>query len=206
MPSRNSIKSYIEGGYYHLYNRGVEKRQIFMDDQDYRVFLSYLKLYLLSPDPEDFNQKIHKDLSTTIDLVAYCLMPNHFHLLVRQHTAKGIEEFMRCINIKYAMYFNKRHDRTGGLFQDAYKAVLIQNDEYLMHLSRYIHCNPALMMPNIIQYPYSSYHYYLTESPPWLKPHSVKELFTNEEAYRQFINLTDIGPLAVLHNLAIDSE
>jgi len=186
MPSKNSIKTYVEGGFYHLYNRGVEKRQIFMDDQDYQVFISLLKLYLIKPNLEGLNYKPHKDLSDKIDLVCYCLMPNHFHLLVHQSIATGIEELMRSINIKYAMYFNKRHQRIGGLFQGAYKAVLIKNDEYLTHLSRYIHQNPLGIGASLV-YPYSSYKYFLSEPPQWLKPKPVLELFGDMNSYRSFV-------------------
>ena len=114
MPSKNIIKIYLENGYYHIYNRGVEKRKIFLDDQDYRVFLSYLKIYL-SPKDESVNEiknndskienkeKIISEIYTLnnffgkIELISFVLMPNHFHLELRQKNKKEIESFMRSL-------------------------------------------------------------------------------------------------------------
>ena len=98
MPRKNSLKTYIKDGYYHIYNRGVEKRIIFEDEQDYKVFLSYLKYSLLPPPkPEDIKTiftlqglpfkgipRMPKNFQGKMELLAYCLMPNHFHLLVKQ--------------------------------------------------------------------------------------------------------------------------
>src|SRR3990167_3190444 len=98
MPPKNSIKEYESGAYYHIYNRGVEKRPIFLDGQDYKVFLSYLKLYLSDPDLQGRTLKISpsrlvKNYSDQIDLLCYCLMPNHFHLLIKQRLTFSIKEF-----------------------------------------------------------------------------------------------------------------
>lgn len=165
MPSRNSIKEYLAGGYYHIYNRGVEKRLIYMDEQDYRVFLGYLKLYLSPPGPFT---KAHKDLSQSLELKAYCLMPNHFHLLLRQHEERGIESFARCVLTAYVTYFNRRHDRVGSLFQDSYKAVRLMSDEQLYQVEQYIHLNPSNLIDDVARYPYSSLRW--RERPPrWLK-------------------------------------
>lgn len=153
MPSKNSIKQYVAGGYYHIYNRGVERRVVFMDDRDYRTFLGYLKLYLSPTDPWT---RPHKDLSQEIELVAYCLMPNHFHLLVRQVSERGIESLMRCLMSGYVQYFNHRHKRVGSLFQDSYKAVRMVGDGQLRQVERYIHENPQRSGQDAIKYPYSS--------------------------------------------------
>jgi putative transposase len=166
MPSKNRIKQYVAGAYYHLYNRGVEKRRVFLDDQDYRVFLSYLKLYLSPPELTD---RPHLDLSRDIELASYCLMPNHFHLLVRQHTERGISDLMRCVIVSYVRYFNKRYERVGSLFQDVYKAVRITSDEQLYQVERYIHLNPEPLIENVADYPYSSLRWQL-QPPTWLKP------------------------------------
>lgn len=166
MPSRNSIKQYLSDTYYHLYNRGVEKRGVFMDDHDFGVFLGYLKLYLSIPGPLS---KPHKDLSDQVALAAYCLMPNHFHLLVRQVDQRGIESLMWCVLTSYVRYFNRRHDRVGSLFQDTYKAVQVRNDEQLHQVEQYIHQNPAPLVANVAKYPYSSL-FWGDRSPEWLKP------------------------------------
>ncbi len=203
MPSRNTIKQYQEGGYYHIYNRGVEKRDIFMDDQDYRVFLGYLKLYL-DPDQKKRPDNL-PELSKEIDLLAYCLMPNHFHLLVRQNTAEGITKLMKSIGTKYAMYFNTRHNRVGSLFQGTYKAVLAESDEQIMHLTRYIHLNPQTIRLSYLRYPYSSYRYFvLGHAPRWLKHIDVLSLFSGSMEFSDFHEglIRDSKPL--LGNLVID--
>lgn len=161
MPSKNSRKTYVSGGFYHIYNRGVEKRNIFEDKQDYGVFLSYLKVYLTPKDIDKLQNtlsdskvpwiekdKVIKQLrlnnfSDEIKLLVYCLMPNHFHLLVHQKSADGIDRLMNSLNTRYVVYFNKKHKRVGPLYQGVYKAVLVKTDEQLTHLSAYIHRNPA---------------------------------------------------------------
>ncbi|MDB5179092.1 MAG: hypothetical protein JWN01_1035 [Patescibacteria group bacterium] len=165
MPSRNSIKQYVAGDYYHLYNRGVEKRRVFMDDRDYRAFMGYLKQYLLPAEPW---ARPHKDLSDQIELAAYCLMPNHFHLLVRQMSERGIESLMRCLSTSYVRYFNHRYDRIGSLFQDSYKAVRMRDDEQLYQAEQYIHQNPKVLIADVKRYPYSSL-YWQANAPGWLQ-------------------------------------
>ncbi len=142
MPSKNTVKTYLENGYYHIYNRGVEKRRIFEDSQDYQRFLYYLKLYLI---PSDILHKekpllrphlVRANLAEEVELLAYCLMPNHFHLLVHQKTKDATTKLMRQVLTSYSMYFNKRYERLGSLFEGIFKACLVENDEYLLHLSR----------------------------------------------------------------------
>lgn len=182
MPSKNIIKTYIENGFYHIYNRGVEKRKIFLDEQDYRVFLSYLKIYLLpkeesandikNSDDYDYKNK-EKAISeiytlnnffNKIVLICYVLMPNHFHLELKQSGRKDIESFMRSLITKYSKYFNKKYERVGPLFQGRYKAVLIQSPEFLSYLSKYIHLNPQEFLTKdklLESYSWSSYPAYL---------------------------------------------
>lgn len=174
MASKNSIKLDIEGGFYHVYNRGVEKREIFEDEMDYRVFLNYLKEYL-SPKRDknllvkpiyikdrvfDGMSRIPNNYYGKIDLLCYCLMPNHFHFLIRQNNKGQMKEFMHSLLLRYSTYFNKKNFRIGPLFQGRYKAVLVDNEGYLLHLSRYIHLNPSELNNNLIE-TYSSYKNYL---------------------------------------------
>jgi len=144
MPSRNIIRSYLENSYYHIYNRGVEKRDIFLDDQDYKVFLHFLKRYLTKPpeSPEQVRPLWRSDLFDKIKLIAYCLMNNHFHLMVKQSTKEATTDFMRALIDSYVRYFNEKYERVGSLFQGRFKAVLIDSEPYLLHLTRYIHLNP----------------------------------------------------------------
>src|SRR5579872_6250587 len=110
MPSRNALKIYIENGYYHIYNRGVEKRRIFEESPDYQRFVDYLKIYLT---PVDILRKenpllrvsiVNANMSDEVNLLAYCLMPNHFHLLLKQKTKDGITKLMRQVTTAYSMY------------------------------------------------------------------------------------------------------
>ncbi|MEK7633375.1 MAG: transposase [Patescibacteria group bacterium] len=214
MPAKNSIKTYIKNGFYHIYNRGVEKRNIFLDEQDYRVFLSYLKIYL-SPkedsvnnvnsnenlDYEDKNIQISKlytlnNFFNKIGLISYVLMPNHFHLELQQTNKKDIEIFMRSLITKYTMYFNRKYKRVGPLFQGRYKAVLILGSEYLLHLSCYIHVNPLEQLTKgqqLQSYPWSSYPAYVNNLKiKWLKKDFILSSFINNQnnlpgSYKKFV-------------------
>ncbi|MBI3342775.1 transposase [Candidatus Gottesmanbacteria bacterium] len=199
MPHKHSVKPFVADGFYHIYNRGVNKADIFTDDQDYRVFLHLLKYYLspiksldiFHPFGDITDIKIVRprplaNLEDEVDLVAFCLMPNHFHLLIKQHSPDGMTKLMRRLITTYSMYMNKRHKRVGHLFQGNYKAVLIEDDTYFLHLSRYIHCNP-LSLPSmtgmiLVNYPYSSYPYYLgLKHALWLKPQAVLDFFRKQQ-------------------------
>ncbi|MDO8570509.1 MAG: transposase [Candidatus Daviesbacteria bacterium] len=167
--------SFCTDCYYHIYNRGVEKRKIFEDRFDYWRFLETLGFYRKSPIPvklSDFRRGklgIRKIEAQTeiVKIYCFCLMPNHFHLIVQQVAENGISIFMRKISDSYTKYFNTKHERVGSLFQGPFKAKLIETDEYLLQLSKYIHRNPKeLEFPHSVweakQYPYSSYQYYLS--------------------------------------------
>ncbi len=165
MASRNSIKDYSKDSYYHIYNRGVEKRLIFLDDQDYAVFLSYLNTYLmpknmdllkkqlsdssLSSKEKDkiFNLMKMNNFTDEITLHCYCLMPNHFHFLIKQKSANSIDKFMNSLGVRYALYFNRKYKRVGSLYQDVYKAVMVYTDEQLLNVTHYIHKNPVKNLP-----------------------------------------------------------
>ena len=154
MPAKNRIKRYIEGGYYHIYNRGIDGREIFADEQDYRTFLYTLKRYLepymgetregfKKDRPSILTHKQRMSLDGNVALLAYCLMPNHFHLLVKQKSKDGITKLVRRVCTNYAMYFNHKYERKGVLFESVYKAVAVTGEEQLINLSRYIHLNPV---------------------------------------------------------------
>jgi putative transposase len=209
MPAKNSVKQFIEDGYYHLYNRGVDKRIIFIDEQDYAVFLGYLKEYLAPP--PNAGSDPHS-LSLEIDLLAFCLMPNHYHLLVKQKSKNGITKLIRAICTNYVMYFNKKYQRVGTLFQGKYKAVLVDTDEYLLHLSRYIHLNPY-PGSDPKKYKYSSYNYYLKlKTATWLKPQEILSFFESKDkidiakytTYENFIDDYKIEAKNALGNLTLE--
>ena len=227
MPAKNVLKTYVENSYYHIYNRGVEKRIIFIDEQDYGVFLGYLKEYLSPPeDPkllrEEFTFKGESfkgiprqpnNYSKDIDLLVYCLVPNHFHLLVKQNSSRSIENFMRSLLTRYSGYFNKRHDRIGSLFQGPYKAVLIDNDNYLLHFSKYIHLNPQEFTDDLLG-AHSSYSEYLRKRNSfWVKPDLILSFFDQaaniflkgHNTYKNFVEDKKLDSTTVLGKLILDS-
>ncbi|MBI4118697.1 MAG: transposase [Parcubacteria group bacterium] len=142
--------------YYHIYNRGVDKRFIFGSDMDYRRFL--MLLYLCnSNNPVDIAEHIQEGRSfrdilsiDTGDLItalgAYVLMPNHFHLLVKETEVGGVSKFMGKVSTGYSMYFNKKYERDGSLFQSRFQAKHISKDEYLKYVFAYIHLNPIKLI------------------------------------------------------------
>ncbi|KKR18265.1 MAG: putative transposase [candidate division CPR2 bacterium GW2011_GWC1_41_48] len=199
MPAKYKIKNFEQNGAYHIFNRGVEKRDIFLDDKDYKVFLYILKMYLLKKEDAEKGSNPFLEGSTLqkgrfygeVELLCFCLMPNHFHLLVRQTGDEGLSEFMRGLLTNYVMYFNKRHDRVGSLFQGTYKAAPVLADEYLLHVSRYIHLNPKDLDLKASSYDYSSLHDYLGKRKTnWLNTDFILEMLSHNEnkAYRNYFD------------------
>lgn len=170
-----------------------------MDEQDYGVFLSYLKEYL-SPREEDewFKQLAKPNISSqekdkilkllrlnnfyqNIELLAYCLMPNHFHFLLKQRDSNAIDRFMNSLSTRYTMYFNRKNERIGPLCQDRYKAVLVKDESQFLHLTRYIH-GQALNLQGSTpseNYPCSYGDYIGTRSTGWVHPEEVLTFFNN---------------------------
>lgn len=187
MPSRHRVKTYASESYYHVYNRGVERRNIFMDNQDYAVFLGLLKRHLSGESMTDRSGRVYEDLSSEVELLAYCLMPNHVHLLLYQQEAEGMTRLLRRVMTAYGMYFNRKYRRIGSLFQDRFKGALIGDEPYLWHISRYIHLNPQGAGQPPSTYPYSSYRYYVKEKrASWLRPGRILEMHEGED-YREFL-------------------
>jgi len=212
MPSPNVIRQWVEGGYYHVYNRGVAKSTIFERSEDYSTLISLLQSYLtpkpradkMGFDPKDpfWRSKLEKN---EVKLLAFALMPNHFHLLIKQDTEIGITRFMRRVLTAYVRYFNKKYERVGPLFKSKFKAARIETDGYLLHLSRYIHLNPLELAPRgltgqqmfdwIARYEYSSYPVYLkSRSSEWVNEEEILDYFggnlgrfDNVTGYRQFV-------------------
>lgn len=223
MPGR--LIPLISGEYYHVINRGVASLPIFVDQRDYQracetiayyqkqeVPLSYSFFLRLTPEQRiNLIKDIRKDSRNLVEIVAYCLMPNHIHFLLRQILNKGTSTFMGNITNSYARYFNTKRQRIGPLFQGRFKAVRISSENYLLHLSRYIHLNPLSSevvkdFSELRVYPYSSL-------PEYLNPQSLnlcnKDVilanFRNSAAYEKFLldradyqkNLEEIKHLAL---------
>ncbi|MBU2632586.1 transposase [Patescibacteria group bacterium] len=196
MPSKYIVREFIEDGCYHVFNRGVEKRLVFLDSQDYNLFLYYLFVYAMSPDkiekiyPKLPPRLLSKNLSSEVDLIAYCLMPNHFHFLITQKSKDGVSKFMKQLINAYTAYFNKKYDRSGALMQGRFKAARVYNDEMLMHVSRYIHLNPLIanLTKDPRKYMWSSAPYYLGEnSNIECNKEKVLFMFSSIKAYESFM-------------------
>ena len=160
--------------YYHLYNRGNNYEIIFREAENYRYFLRLLVKYL---QPEK------------VEIVAYCLMPDHYHLLVCPQV-ETLSKLMQPLLLAYTNAFNKRYGRVGGLFQGRFKARYIDRNEYLLQLSRYIHLNPvrAGQVKKAEDWEFSSMRDYLgLRKASKVKPGIVMEHFQTPEAYKEFV-------------------
>jgi putative transposase len=133
--------------YYHVYNRGAHKAPIFLDRGDYQRFLSLLYI-ANNTEPLKFTNLIidrifyYPRKKTCVDIVAYCLMPNHFHLIVRTENSNNISRFMHKLSCAYTMFYNIKYDHSGTIFQGPYKSKLVDTDPYLNYVIQYVHLNP----------------------------------------------------------------
>jgi REP element-mobilizing transposase RayT len=188
MPKRNSVKSYGVDHYYHIYNRGVNKQDIFLEPEDRFYFLSLLKRHLSSSSETDSHNRSFVKYDEEVELVAFCLMPNHFHLLCYLKEPDGLVHLMRSVLTSYTMYFNKKYHRTGGLYEGVFLASRITNDGYLWHVSRYIHLNPLDIKQDFRTFPYSSIDYFVgNKRADWLHTEKLVETQTERDQYLEFV-------------------
>lgn len=169
----------VVGETYHVFNRSIARQPIFLSQYDYQRALDVLIFYSYSnppirfshykrlPEPQksDFMDNLRKN-ERQVEIMAFCLMPNHVHFLIKEIKEKGISTFMSNFQNSYAKYFNLKTERSGSLFQTMFKAVRIETEEQLIHVARYIHLNPvtAFILKNIEEltaYPWSSFPIYL---------------------------------------------
>lgn len=181
MPYR--VVPIVSGQIYHVCNRSIAKQPIFLQTNDYKRGLELADFYRFDKLPmrfsyykrmagdqkKDFLLRRKSLYPKRVEILAYCLMPNHVHFLLRQLTEQGITHFMSNFQESYAKYFNLRSGRTGGLFQSMFKAVRIEDDEQLMHVTRYIHLNPVTAFIvkdfNALQnYSWCSYKEYISQN------------------------------------------
>lgn len=138
---------------YHIYNRGIDKRDIFMDDEDRMRFIHDLfEFNDKNPTLKFNNSEVglpniarDRERKNLVEILAFCMMDNHYHIILKQKTEKGITEFMRKLGTGYTNYFNKKYDRSGSLFGGTFKSVCIKNDAHLMYIPIYVHLNPLDM-------------------------------------------------------------
>ncbi len=143
--------SFMFGEYYHIYNRGNSKQKIFHDKEDYNLFIKLL-LFL----NKDFNVRLKNLVEGSlasqakehpiVSIGAYCLMPNHFHILITPTENGSISKFMQKLSTAYVMYYNKKYNRTGSLFEGKFKSQHLDNDAYLKYMFSYIHLNPIKLI------------------------------------------------------------
>jgi len=186
---------------YHIYNRGADKREIFLDETDCLRFMRNLYDFNdVRPFEKgtDFGLKIkEKERELLVDILCYCLMPNHFHLILRQRQDDGITRFMRKIGTGYGLYFNIKNERSGVLFQGRFKGKHIENDEYFIHLSRYIHLNPVDLVKDdkvnqkefLKSYQWSSYQTYIgmDNFPSVINTDLLSGMFPKAFEYENFV-------------------
>lgn len=193
---------------YHVLNRGIGSQPIFLSKRDYQRMwesafyyqnqkpaLSYSHfLRLPTKQRAEFLEKLQAQSKFLVEIIALCLLPNHFHLLLKQAKENGISLFMANLTNSYTRYFNTKNDRTGHLFQGKFKAVMIETDEQLLHVSRYIHLNPysSYLVKNLNQlniYPYSSLPEYLDiSSTNFFQKEIILGQFKSISAYKKFVS------------------
>lgn len=184
MPTRNTRKIYSADHFYHVYSRGINKQAVFHNDQDRAFFISLFKRYLSEKPTFSPYRVPYKWFGGRLELVCYCLMPNHVHLLVYQHDEKAMAEFLHSLMTSYSMYYNQKYKHFGPVFQSRYLASLIDQDSYLEHITRYIHLNSK----DWRTYPYSSIGYYTgNKHSSWLKPDKVLQKFSSTNDYLTFV-------------------
>ncbi len=218
---------YVRDGMYHVYNRGVDGRDVFNEDKDYLRFIFSL---------HEFNDKrfamhhrlFKEEVAITtmpqrplVNILCFCLMPNHFHLVLQQIADGGVTKFMQKLGTGYTMYYNLKHKRQGVLFQGKFKAVAIETDEYLLHLSRYIHLNPiGLIEANwkqggiknrntakyfLREYRWSSFLDYMNvKNYPFLtKRDIIQRYFKNYECYKEYVEEYLMGDMSRIKDIIL---
>lgn len=208
-------KPFVSGGYYHIYNRGVDKREIFSDRTDFERFLqSMAEFNTATPIGSLYQNSFRKKLTLSgetakcgdkdeeeklVKIVAYCLNRNHFHFLLEQNREGGISEFMKRLLGGYTWYYNHKHERTGALFQGVFKSVQIDSNDYLLHVSAYINLNYRVhgaqkAEDSIFTKHRSSWPEYRTGKTMIASPESILEQFSRGD-YEIFAKNSLVGTL-----------
>ncbi len=201
MPYNQAI--FANNEFYHVFNRGVEKRITFTNKRDYDRFTETMDYYRIKDPPIRFSFKnrpflVQKNTTAAplVEIICFCLMLNHFHMLLRQIKDKGITTFLSKLSNSFTKYFNTKYKRVGPLFQGSFKAVRIEDDEQLLHVSRYIHLNPLIdyLTKDLRTYPYSSYPEFLGLKKGFCKKEVILDNFKTPSDYEKFVlNQEDYG-------------
>jgi len=204
MPRRNIVLA--ENEIYHVFNRGIMKLPIYLMPSDYLRFLELIAYYRFSNTPTSYSdlkkfsiekrnqilEELKKKNMLQVEIFAYCLMPNHFHFVVKQINKNGISTFMSNILNGYTKYFNIKNNRIGPLYQSSFKVVRIETDEQFLHTCRYVHLNPStsfLVKSDLLEkYKWSSYPYYIenNSTETFLNTKELLSFFKNKRALQDF--------------------
>jgi REP element-mobilizing transposase RayT len=188
MPRR--ITPFFDGGFYHIYNRGNNREPIFFERENYLFFLRRIREYFI---PEE------------IEIIAYCLMPNHFHMLIRLLIA-DVSDVLQAFTLSYVKSINKRFQRVGSLFQGPFESRLVEQNKYLLHLSRYIHLNPvaAKLVKRAEDWEFSSYRDYVgLRNGTLIHPKIILDQL-GAEGYRKFVEDYQLADDKDIHHLFFD--
>ena len=196
----------VNGEVYHILSRSIAEYEIFNDQEDYLRFINLLVYYHKEGDLsysyfmtlegvvkngfDNYFAKMTGDRDELVQVVAYCIMPTHVHLILKQLTSNGISDFIGKVLNSYSKYFNTKHKRKGPLWEERFKNILVITDEQLLHLTRYLHLNPAtaLIVEKPEDWPYSSYCEYLGigQGIGLCKYQDILNI--NPKSYRKFVN------------------
>ena len=205
MPGREI--SLVTNQIYHVLNRGISLQPTFITKRNFQRALEVMRYYQNEKQPLRYSQflslsnerrmQILEDLAREkqylVEIIAYCLMPNHFHFILNQLIDNGISKFLSNFTNSYTRYFNTKNKRSGPLFQGKFKAVMVESDEQLLHLSRYIHLNPysSHLIRNATEievYPYSSFREYIgREETNFCNKKPVLDSFKDINSYKKFV-------------------
>lgn len=196
-------KTFTAGQVYHIFNRGNNKQDIFLDRQDYMTFLQRVKLSLGYKVQTAGRVRLKVFGSDKFMILSYCLMPNHFHFLIKQIASTGIQELIHTVCTSYSKYFNRKYDRVGNLFQDSFKAIRVPVDEYLILLSAYIHINPG---ENFSEYEFSSYRDIIGHrNGQIVNAKGLLDMFNNDiSVYQDFVNQYNHYKQSKISHLLLD--
>lgn len=211
----------INEQYHHIYNRSIAKYVIFNDKQDYFRFIELIDLCRFTEfayrysDFLDLNEQFRaqyinnlKNSSKLVEIIAYCIMPTHIHLMLQQIADKGISKFMSKVQNSYSRYFNIRHQRKGPLFEGKFKNVLIKEDEQMLHVTRYFHLNPtsAGLVKKPEDWKFSSYQEYISNSCDNSICNFKEIINLNSSQYKKFVEdrIDYQRKLSFIKNLLLD--
>jgi len=180
------------GEFYHIYNCGVDKRSVFLETEDFERFLQSIREFnsqrpIGSLFENSFRDKtkLGNRVAKLVDIVGYCLNPNHFHLILKQRLDGGVSEFMHRLGSGYTQYFNIKHKRSGSLFQGKFKAIHVDSNEYLLHLSAYVNLNNRVHHVND-RSSKSSWGEYLGDNGNTRVKDIILKQFKNPSEYKKF--------------------